>query len=140
MEKKALLRSIVEVADYLDAQGLHKEADVMDGIMRKVAQERDMDLEYLDNEQTMVSPPVGMVDWLKQQGYTPQQIPQLLANPSMINKFKSLPGAAQFVSKLQTENRMHNQPGYIIPGSQNKNNLGYIGQLGDIPNLGNLVE
>lgn len=38
MEKKALLKQIVRVADYLDSNGMYREADVMDGIMVKVAQ------------------------------------------------------------------------------------------------------
>ena len=41
MKKTELLKEIVQVADYLDAQGMSKEADVMDGIMKKVADSGD---------------------------------------------------------------------------------------------------
>lgn len=57
MKKQELLKNIVQVADYFDEQGMDKEADVMDKIMKKVALEV-AELEEMSDENIPLGDPL----------------------------------------------------------------------------------
>lgn len=54
MKKQALIKEIIQVADYFDKQGMTKEADIMDRIMKKLA--------YSGNDPDKLNPPSYTVD------------------------------------------------------------------------------